>query len=582
MTLDPLLGRVLDGRYRLDAPLGGGGFGAVYVAWHLRLARAVAVKVLHPEHVRNPELRKRFEREAKSLAALSHPNVVTVFDYGVDDDLPFLVMEKLEGRPLAVAIAEGLAPGHAIAIAIDVASALAYAHAQGIVHRDLKPANIFLQAQNDGTEAVRVLDFGLAKFVGRAVPTGSADMSSGREDPTQTHGSSLMGTPAYMSPEQATGDTVDARADVYTLGVVLYESVTGKDPYTGSAVELIHHQLQTPLPAVVSSLPSEPWAPAMDKLLAKATAKDRERRFTDGGALRDALLVLADELPPGAVPIVRRTDGLDGPPSGKRSGPIAHAVTLAALPAVRGGKRAPWLALAVVVFVCAVAVVAFVVVSMDEHEPVLALGAVPAPISVSDQADASLRDAGAGVWSALPDAAIGLDAAPELDAGSEPDAASEDAALATVIEADAIDPWTRGVPVSLRRYRDRPTGRALTRRDRTALSRYARAHADDCRGQLAWGHALMNQGARTEALEHYRSALAIEAIARNDPRLRTNLLRIAAYDGSPREGADLAVETYGETLLPDIDAFLATLDPADPDGRRAAQRLRALRTRAQR
>jgi len=576
MTIDPLLGRVLDGRYRLDAPLGGGGFGAVYVAWHLRLARAVAVKVLHPEHVRNPELRKRFEREAKSLAALSHPNVVTVFDYGVDEDLPFLVMEKLEGRPLAVAIAEGLAPGHAIAIAIDVASALAYAHAQGIVHRDLKPANIFLQAQNDGTEGVRVLDFGLAKFVGRAGPSGAVEASGGREDPTQTHGSSLMGTPAYMSPEQATGDTVDARADVYTLGLVLYESVTGKDPYAGSAVELIHHQLQTPLPAVVSSLPGESWAPALDKLLAKATAKERDRRFADGGALRDALLALADALPPGAVPTIRRTDGLDGSPSGKRSGPIAHAVTLAALPVARPSRPWLWGGLAALVL-GGVGAAVFLVASMEEPEPVLALGTGPTPPPLSEPLDASMPDAGVLAAIAVEDAAVMRDAADEPDAPS-----IEDAAVEAVIDADAIDPWSRGVPVSLRRYRDRPTSRALTRRDRTVLARWARANAEDCRGQLAWGHALMNQGARTEALEHYRAALAIEATARNDPRLRTNLLRIAAYDGSPREGADLAVETYGDSLVPDIDAFLATLDPADPDGRRAAQRLRTLRTRAQR
>jgi serine/threonine protein kinase len=568
---DPLLGRVLDGRYRLDAPLGGGGFGAVYEGYHLRLKRAVAVKVLHPEHVKNPDLRKRFEREAQSLAALSHPNVVPVFDYGVDDELPFLVMEKLEGRPLAVAISQGLTPGHAIAIAIDVASALSYAHAQGIVHRDLKPANIFLQAQTDGTEATRVLDFGLAKFVGRALPTGPADRS-GRDEPTSAHASSLLGTPAYMSPEQCKGDPVDARADVYTLGLVLFESLTAREPYEGSVVELLHHQIGTPLPSVAALLPDAPWARAVDTLLAKATAKDREQRHANGTELREALMALADTLPPGLVPSVRRSDGgTDGPISGKRSGPIATAPTIAAASGqLAPPSRAPWLALGGVGAVSAIAALGWLVLSSSAGAP-------------------------STVGSEAPDASfVALDASSASDAGvdafTEPaDAAAEvalDAPVPTVatdvVDPSAIDPWSRGVPPQLRRYVERTTSRALARRERTALARWIRIHATDCRGPLAYGHALMSQGARTEALEHYREALALEPIARNDPRLRTNLLRIAAYDGSPREGAELAAETYGAALVPDIDGFLATLDPADPDGRRAAQRLRALRTRVAR
>ena len=570
---DPLLGRVLDGRYRLDAPLGGGGFGAVYEGFHLRLKRPVAVKVLHPEHVRNPDLRKRFEREAQSLAALSHPNVVPVFDYGVDDDLPFLVMEKLEGRPLAVAIAEGLAPGHAIAIAIDVASALSYAHAQGIVHRDLKPANIFLQAQTDGTEATRVLDFGLAKFVGRALLSGPADRS-GRDDPTNTHGSSLLGTPAYMSPEQCKGDPVDARADVYTLGLVLFESLTAREPFEGSVVELIHHQIGTPLPSVAAILPDAPWARAVDALLARATAKDREHRHANGTELREALIDLAETLPPGLVPSVRRSDGgTDGPITGKRSGPLATAPTIAASSGVTPTpSRAPWLVVGGLVAIGAIAATSLVLSS--------SIGGPSADAAVGPGA----ADASVLPIDAAPPADAGVDAFAEpVDAAPEVVVDAPDASIATeAIDPNAVDPWSRGVPSQLRRYVDRTSSRALTRRDRTALARFIRAHATDCRGPLAYGHALMSQGARTEALEHYREALALEPIAQNDPRLRTNLLRIAAYDGSPREGAELAAETYGETLLPDIDAFLSTLDPADPDGRRAAQRLRALRTRVAR
>lgn len=581
---DPLLGRVLDDRYRLDAPLGGGGFGAVYEGYHLRLKRSVAVKVLHPEHVKDPELRQRFEREAQALAALSHPNVVPVFDYGVDGDLPFLVMEKLEGRPLAVAIARGLPAGHAIGIAIDVASALSYVHAQGIVHRDLKPANIFLQAQNDGTEATRVLDFGLAKIVSQPATGGAADLATGREA-TSAHASTLMGTPAYMSPEQCRGEVVDARADVYSLGLVLFESITGQEPFTGTAVELLHHQIGTPMPSITELCPGQAWGQALDAVLAKASAKRREDRYANGAELREALVALADQLPAGLVPTVRRSDGLDGPPSGKRSGAIATAPTLAAVGTAPNATRG----------------VAVAVLGVLGAAAILGVGAMlllegGATAAIETNADAGAVAVDAAQESATADAAPLADATTDDAPPTETDSAeinSGEAIVATTVslpqaqesaaaEAAALDPWSRGVPPQLRRYLERTSSRALSRGDRATLSRWIRNHPHDARGQLAYGHALMSQGARTEALDHYRLALAKEEVARHDRRLRTNLLRIAAYDGSPREGAELAAATYGRELVPDIEAFVATLDTADPDGRRAAQRLRALRTRVSR
>ncbi|GAB4200791.1 MAG: hypothetical protein OHK0013_12150 [Sandaracinaceae bacterium] len=564
---DPILGRVLDGRYRIDSPMGGGGFGAVYHATHLRLQRAVAVKVLHPEHVRNPELRKRFEREAKSLAALHHPNVVTILDYGVDDDLPFLVMELLEGEPLAVAISRGLSYERALAIAIDVASALAYAHGLGIVHRDLKPANIFLQRIPEGGEVVRVLDFGLAKFVHT------------REDNTLTQGGSLMGTPAYVAPEQAMGERVDARADVYTLGLVLYEMVTGRDPYTGDAVELIRHQLETPLPAIAPSFPGASWAPALDAVLARATAKTRGERYVDGAAFREALYGLE-----GAP---ARANGPDGPGSGKRTGPLAHAPTVAAMPSRRRGLRWPWLVLATLLGAGLAATGFFVVHAARDR-------ADDAPLLLGAGASATLYDhADAGAPSAAPSSAAPTDAGAfeavdaslavtqASDAGAR-ETGSGDEDVTDPVAAGEVDPWSRGVPAALRPYRDRTATRALSRRDRQRLTGWIRRNPGDSRGPLAWGHALMSQGARTEALARYREALAMEPSARLDTRLRTNLLRIAAYDAGSREGADLAAELYGSTLVPDIDAFLGTLDTADPDGRRAAQRLRTLRARVAR
>ncbi len=566
---DPLLGRVLDGRYRLDAPLGGGGFGAIYEGYHLKLKRAVAVKLLHPEHVRDPELRARFEREAQALAALSHPNIVPVFDYGVDGDLPFLVMEKLEGRPLAVAIARELPIGHAIGVAIDVASALSYVHAQGIVHRDLKPANIFLQAQNDGTEATRVLDFGLAKILDQA-PEGLADAELAG---VNAQASTLMGTPAYMSPEQCRGEAVDARADVYSLALVLYESVVGEEPFQGTAVELIHHQIKTPLPLVAARYPDAPWARALDVVLQKASAKDRDARFANGAELHEALLALASELPPGLVPSVRRNDGTDGPPSGKRSSPIATAPTLAAEPDAVGARRSR--------LVPVLGIVALLALSAGGA--LLALGtSVDGPSGLA-RGDASVSPDASAPGDAGVDASADASAPSDAASEREDDAGLGGGALVVPTPSDAtLDPWAPGVPRALRRYAERTSVQALSRRDRASLARWIRAHPSDVRGPLAYGHALMSQGARTEALGRYRDALQLDEHARFDRRLRTNLLRIAAYDGSPREGADLAADTWGRDLVEDIDVFLATLDPTTADGRRAAQRLRALRARVSR
>ena len=217
-----MVGRVLDGRFRMDVLLGEGGLGQVYRGTHLRLGRPVAIKVMHAHHVTKGELRTRFDREARSLAALAHPNVVGVIDYGVDGDLPFLVMDFLEGRTLEAAIHDGIPSDRVVPIFRDVLRAVAYAHGIGLVHRDLKPANVFLHKVPEIGEVVRVLDFGLAKFI-----------DGEGAGATVTRAGMVIGTPAYMSPEQATASIVDARADVYSLGVLLFEMITGQRPFTG-------------------------------------------------------------------------------------------------------------------------------------------------------------------------------------------------------------------------------------------------------------------------------------------------------------------------------------------------------------
>jgi serine/threonine protein kinase len=216
------LGSVLDGRYRVDAILGKGGMGRVYKAEHTSLGRAVAIKVLHTRLGGSKEAAQRFQREAMASGRLDHPNIVAVSDFGtLEDGSLFLVMEALEGEPLGNRIErEKRIPWQdALVIIRGVLSGLRHAHDKGVVHRDIKPDNIFL-AQKDGDPVVKILDFGIAKLY-----AGNAD------DPASTRAGLTVGTPAYLSPEQAVGGAITPASDLYSTSVVLYEMLTGRPPF---------------------------------------------------------------------------------------------------------------------------------------------------------------------------------------------------------------------------------------------------------------------------------------------------------------------------------------------------------------
>jgi tRNA A-37 threonylcarbamoyl transferase component Bud32 len=266
--------RVLGGRYRLLRHLARGGMAEVYVAEDQLLNRPVAVKVLFPELARDEAFVERFRREARSAASLNHHNIVSVYDFGEDEGSWFIVMEYVEGRTLRDIIrAEGaMDPARAAQLASEVAAALAAAHAQGIVHRDVKPANVLIAAD---TGTVKVADFGIA----RAANTRQALTMPG----------TVLGTATYLSPEQAQGSDVDARTDVYSLGMVLYEMLAGKPPFTGdSPVAVAYQQLNRTAPPPSSVNPRVP--PALDAVVMKAMAKDPVDRQASAEELREDLL----------------------------------------------------------------------------------------------------------------------------------------------------------------------------------------------------------------------------------------------------------------------------------------------------
>ena len=301
---DPLVGRLLDGRYLIQARVARGGMASVYRATDQRLDRPVAVKVMQPVLAESDDFVRRFIREAQSAARLSHPNVVNVFDQGRDGDVVFLVMEYVDGNTLrdVLRAAGRLTPGQVVAVLEPIAAALGAAHRAGIVHRDMKPENVLIAT--DGR--VKVADFGLA----RAIESSSITMTQG----------TLIGSPAYLAPEQVERGVADQRADVYAVGVMAYELLAGSPPYTGDmamAVALRHVREDVPAPSsVVDGVPAP-----LDELIVAATRRDPDARPHDGGVLLERVqavhrTVAAEPLDPGpAEPLdVNQTMVLGAPP----------------------------------------------------------------------------------------------------------------------------------------------------------------------------------------------------------------------------------------------------------------------------
>ncbi len=285
---DPLIGRVINKRYRIISALARGGMGKVYRAEQEVLGRPVALKILDPRNGGevDPEFQKRFFLEAATSSRLRHPNTVTIFDYGkTDDDVYYIAMELLEGRTLHRALVdEGtLSPQRTMLIASEICRSLREAHGMGLVHRDLKPANVYLVRHDDRdvNEAVKVLDFGLVKSVD--------------EDCEQlTKTGIFMGSPKYMAPEQIRGEHADPRVDVYCLGVVMFEMLTGQAPFDRSTpVDTMMAQLADPVRAMNSVNPQVEVPPALEHLVRKCLEKAPEDRFTTMNDVLHALQLCA-------------------------------------------------------------------------------------------------------------------------------------------------------------------------------------------------------------------------------------------------------------------------------------------------
>jgi len=373
--VDSQLGTVFGGQYRIEERMGTGGMGAVYRGTQLSVDRPVAIKVIAPEIEQNAQHVQRFRREAEALAKLQHPNTVHLLDFGVTDEgRLYMVMELLSGMDLEAHLAKNgpieLVP--ALRIVRQITRSLSEAHALGVIHRDLKPSNVFLCHVEGGDSFVKVMDFGVAGF-----------MRETEDRSVLTLKGTVLGTAAYMSPEQAQGYVVDARADLYSLGVVLFEMITGRTPFqANSAVSLLIAHVSEEPPRLADLCPNLPECAAVQALLDELLAKEPEKRLASATELITRIDALLTEL--GEMPMV----------------PAGHSLTPAKPLRAQRRKRStpsawPYLALTMVLALAA---------AFAWHRP----HEVAAPRAMAVPQVAQLQARGSELWGSVKQVADGL------------------------------------------------------------------------------------------------------------------------------------------------------------------------------
>jgi eukaryotic-like serine/threonine-protein kinase len=295
-------GATIGGNYRIDRTLGEGGMGVVFAVTHLKLGKRFALKLLKKALARDPETRARFLVEAQAAGQIHHPNVVEITDYtSLPDGSAYMVMEYLDGQPLSRMIKLGgaLPALRAVTIVRDVAAGLQAAHEAGVVHRDLKPDNVFVMQKKDGTDLAKILDFGVAKVAGSAKLTRTG---------------MVFGTPHYMSPEQASGGAIDARTDVYALGVIMYEMFTGRVPFEADTYMgvLTKHMFEAPIPpSQMAGVARE--LGALEDVTLRALAKRPEERYSSMSELVHDLDRIVQTAADGRISVATTVDGIKRP-----------------------------------------------------------------------------------------------------------------------------------------------------------------------------------------------------------------------------------------------------------------------------
>jgi serine/threonine-protein kinase len=441
------LGEIVGGKYRLTRFLAGGGMGVVYEAQHAVVRRRFAIKFLRRDYSERREILMRFQREAEAAGALESENVTAAVDFGVTDDgAPYIVMEFLVGESLEALLGRSrrLPAGRAADLCLQACRGIAAAHAAGIIHRDLKPHNLFLCRRQDGTDLVKVLDFGIAKL-------------ETFDDGLATRTGLVLGTPAYMSPEQARGDKdLDARADVYGLAAILYQLLSGEKPHPGGSHNAILHHIATqpavPLDALALELPA-----ALVALVERGLAAEVGARFSSAEALAEALTPFARREvwpapePPAATPVE------EAPPAFGAGLPAASSAGARASAAPGPRRIVAGAAIAAVALVIGAAVAAIVGRSA-RHVARAEAPVASAALAPSTRGPSASSTPGPGASSAPAAAPVAPPARPVA-----PPAGAVDAVAATNVVAPPIRPRPAAAPAGHTggggRPRGRPSGR---------------------------------------------------------------------------------------------------------------------------
>ena len=507
---DPLIGRILDERYRIEGVLGSGGVGVVYRGRHLGLNRLVAIKVLRDGYLDVEVLRKRFEREAQALSALAHPNIVGLTDYGISDGMPYLVMELLDGSSLDELIDERtrMEPRRVVEIVRGVVRALAFAHQRGVLHRDLKPGNVILAPLPDEPDHVKLLDFGLAKIL---------EDEADSEEPTLTRAGTIIGTPAYMAPEQASGSRADERADVYSAGILLYELLAGRPPFKAEKrTDVMRSHIIDPVPDPSTFRPALAMTSQLEEVLVRCLAKEPGQRYSDGSELLQAL----EQLPEPAA----RYEETKPPKANKdvairtleeRSSSMTTSTNAGDVERAPGWIRA-----------------ALVVIAVGAIGAVWALWPTSTPTAASPRGESNEAQHGSPPTSPF--------AAP-----LPPELADLEAQL---VESEARD---RGAHQRTRRYQ--------------------RRHPEDPRPSLLLAHDFANRGQWTAAIERYANAISRSPTAKQDPRMLEDLLRAAQMPAAADDAIGLLQTEFGDEALMQLDELLDRAE--NPTRRERLQRL---------
>jgi serine/threonine-protein kinase len=519
-SADPLIGRKLDGRYEVLERLGEGGAGVVYRGRQAHLGRFVAIKVLHQGTASSAEWRRRFQREGIALSVLAHPNVVPVTDFGVDHGVAFLVMELLEGQTVGDLIKKGPLPlWRALEIARQTLRVLAFSHIKGVVHCDLKPSNVFLQALPDQADHVRLLDFGMAKFL---------EDPSSREDSDLVRAGLRLGTPAYMSPEQVKGTPPDARTDVYAAGLLLFELLAGRKPFVADSAEgYLTAHLTAPVPSLAKVRRGLARASLFQAVVARAMAKNPAERFDDAYGMAVALEGVVARLPAAVV-------------SGGRAEAQRKALPRAPSAAPSGSRWWPPVMLLVILGGGVAAVEEYL-----RHEP--AKQPKPTTLQAAQPPKAALPPPSPEPPTSAP---VKVQAPADPEPPAQPDNDAK-AALGT------RDPWQEPVPRPLQAIRDRikrgvhPSPRALA-----PAYAFARKNPDDPRPWLLLGAAYAQADWFSDSVDRYLRAYQVDPTCRADPQMLADLFKAAAHPVAGRRAARAIGDIYGAEAIPALEQAL--------------------------